>query len=1030
MMVPMAKSVGFGDAVRLLGGHDSALLGALDTAAGWLMVGAAPVAQEVLGWFDYRADLSRLSREAVRGFYEFQSGLSKHGRTERIEAAHTVTVIAAFFDELKAVKLPTRLNKAEQIAIATRGVAMPDKFVALIMSAGRLLPDEDQAPEDFERGLHDYYRRMVGEVNEFLDGIAVAEKLPSAERGRITDALKVVADRSVGRYRDSMLELAKFPDFESWTQSQHHRATRAVVIEVRDRLTAVTAMLRDRYAGQKPDELRSRLSRTYLGNLQTRSTDVGPLPDNVRVPSLAELYVLPRFRVMEVTGPSQVGDDSRWEAQALRDDDPWEFLGDHLRSDRAVQAPLCLAGECGSGASSVLRLICAVLPPESFVSVLVDLKRKPELTEIEDHLAEALWAATGETPDWSSLVPQGRMIQRVVALDSFDEYVQATGTDQANLLERVAEFQRRESIRGRPVAVIVAGRTAVLDRARTPDGTLAIRLEPFDEPRVREWIDGWNTVNPEAPLVAESLLTHQDLTLQPLLLLVLAVHAAGGKPVGSRHEHLLHVLADREVMKYRPQLHQRELVTDVDLSFLAAAAFATFNRGERWISEADLGKSLADAHRMPASSLSAAAYLLARFPFRRRGDKYAFTHTAIADVLVARLTWNELRKIENADSSVPKAGTSDEGLRNLLSSQLLASRRTVIDFLTDMMTELGPSASRKVKDLLVRMFRVVRNPPGQAELHGALVYRANLLQLLVCAPTETVLASELFPGSPDPVAQWRAQALLWESQLSEVNRQDLINAFTADRIEDDGERDIRFGPAQDGWAPDAIDPAWSSGGAAPPRPSWADLRLGTNFRCDPASDVLLDAAQPLLRLDDAGGYASAVALWEFSTAPSSESWERCVEIAVSASGTPGSRLRFLELLLPHLGASGHLTTAEATETVRRLDESLRPHFAPQLRTRMIECLSSRLDQDADGHHVAEVLGSMLLPDLEGVEPVAAVLALIRLFEAGLPRPDVRQLTSGQDFVAMVSEVRALRPDLESRLAPLAPQAAPRNGKAG
>ncbi|MGW5721872.1 NACHT domain-containing protein [Amycolatopsis sp. NPDC003865] len=1026
----MARSVSFGDAVRLLGSHDSALLGALDTAAGWLMVGAAPLVQDVLGWFDYKADLSRLCREAVRGFYEFKTGLSKHGRTERIEAAHTVLVIAAFFDELKEVRLPTSLAKTEQIALATSGAAMPDKFVTLIMSAGRLLPAEGQAPEDFERGLHDYYRSLVGKVNNFLDGLAVSKKLHSAERERITEALNVVADQAVSRYRDSMLELAKEPDFESWTQILHHRATRAAVFELRDSLTAITAMLRDRYAGQEPDELRDRLTKTYIDGLRTRSTDVGPLPDDVRVPSLDELYVVPRFRIMEMTGPRQVGDDARWDAQDLRADSPWEFLGDYLRSDRAVKAPMCLVGEAGSGTTSFLRLVSAVLPPESFLLLRVDMKRKPELTEIEDHLAEALRTATGEAPDWSSLVPLGRAIQRVVALDSFDEYLQATGTDQANLLERVAEFQRRESIRDRPVAVIVTGRAAVLDRARPPDGTLAVRLEPFEEPQVREWIAGWNTVNPKSPLTPEALLTHRDLTRQPLLLLVLAVHAAHRRPIGSRHEHVLGVLADREVMKYHPQLHQRELITKVDLNILAAAAFATFDRGDVWISEPDLGQALADAGTAPDSSLPTVAYLLARFPFRRHGQKYAFVHPAVADVLVARLIWNELRKIEDGESAMPKAGATDEGLRTLLSRRLLVHRRAVIDFLIEMMTELGPSASRKFKDLLVHLFRDVRSAPAPSELGGALIYRANLLQLLVCAPTEAVLASELFPDSPEPIEQWRAQAMLWESQLSSANMRALVSAFTVERIEENGMRDVRIGPAQDGWAPAAIHPAWSSDRAVSPQPSWADLHLRTNFLCDPFADVMLHTAEPLLRLDATGGYTSAMALWELSTAPSLESCKRCVQIAVSESGTPGTRLQFLELLLPHLSASGHLTGADAAEALRRLDESLRPHLPPLLRTRMIECLSSRLDHGGDEHKVAEVLGSMLMPDLADVEPVPAALALIRIYERGLPRPAVRQLTSVQDFDAMVREVTAQRPDLERRLAPLVPEAASRDGKAG
>jgi hypothetical protein len=56
----------------------------------------------------------------------------------------------------------------------------------------------------------------------------------------------------------------------------------------------------------------------------------------------------------------------------------------------------------------------------------------------------------------------------VILIDGFDELLRATGIRQTDYLLRVAEFQRRESDQGRPVAVMVTSRTSVEDRARTP----------------------------------------------------------------------------------------------------------------------------------------------------------------------------------------------------------------------------------------------------------------------------------------------------------------------------------------------------------------------------------------------------------------------------------------------------------------------------------------------------------------------------------------------------------------------------------
>jgi hypothetical protein len=79
----------------------------------------------------------------------------------------------------------------------------------------------------------------------------------------------------------------------------------------------------------------------------------------------------------------------------------------------------------------------------------------------------------------------------------------------------------------------VTSRAAVADRARFPNGCTALRLEPFDEPRVTTWLDVWNYANAVAlgargvpPLDAATVLAFGDLAEQPLLLIMLALYDA------------------------------------------------------------------------------------------------------------------------------------------------------------------------------------------------------------------------------------------------------------------------------------------------------------------------------------------------------------------------------------------------------------------------------------------------------------------------------------------------------------------------
>ena len=106
---------------------------------------------------------------------------------------------------------------------------------------------------------------------------------------------------------------------------------------------------------------------------------------------------------------------------------------------------------------------------------------------------------------------------------------------QTDYLRKGADFQAREATQGRPVAILVTSRTAVADRAQPAPGMTAIRLEPFSEAQITQWLSVWNDAN-AGGLAARGLrllpphtaLEHADLASQPLLLLMLALYDADG----------------------------------------------------------------------------------------------------------------------------------------------------------------------------------------------------------------------------------------------------------------------------------------------------------------------------------------------------------------------------------------------------------------------------------------------------------------------------------------------------------------------
>src|SRR5690349_7421739 len=119
----MEQRLSYADAVKLLREPDSRIADALDKITGGALLGAVIAVPDALNWLDARAEFAQLSGELVSRLPDRLKGLSRFSRTQRIEAAHAVVVIAAYFEAFSQIELPVELRalmptKAEQVAIA------------------------------------------------------------------------------------------------------------------------------------------------------------------------------------------------------------------------------------------------------------------------------------------------------------------------------------------------------------------------------------------------------------------------------------------------------------------------------------------------------------------------------------------------------------------------------------------------------------------------------------------------------------------------------------------------------------------------------------------------------------------------------------------------------------------------------------------------------------------------------------------------------------------------------------------------
>ena len=496
-------------------------------------------------------------------------------------------------------------------------------------------------------------------------------------------------------------------------------------------------------------------------------------------------------------------------------------------SPEAVSAPLVLLGQPGAGKSVLTKVLAARLPPSDFLPVRVVLREVPAEAEVQDQIEYAIRATTGLRSDWPSVTREAGATLPVVLLDGFDELLQATGVSQSDYLLKIARFQQREADQGRPVIVLVTSRTAVADRVRYPDGTMALRLEPFRDEQIESWLSTWNAHNEQLitarglkPLTADILTRHRTLAAEPLLLLMLAMYdadtnalqrgsgVAGGAGFDetSLYEELLMSFAAREVTKSHDGTSASELpaLVEQELQRLSLIAFSIINRHRQWVTETELDSDLAALVGRPApplrtgfrTPLTQAEVAVGRFFFVQRAQAvlegsrmqtFEFLHATFGEYLAARLTVQLGTDLLSHRSSlmVGKAVVDDDLLYALLSFAPLSSRQ-ILRFVRGICRRQISAADRsKLADLLVdvladsetrtehRYAAYLPAPLPTSSRHG--VYSANMV-LLTLALEPAMSACQLFHtsnSSNDPAGTWHRRVLLWRSAMTEPDWTDL-----------------------------------------------------------------------------------------------------------------------------------------------------------------------------------------------------------------------------------------------------------------
>jgi len=880
-----------------------------------LVQGAIPGATDVLGWFGAKIEFAKAGHRLIRNLYENRSGLSRFDRTQRIEAAHAILVIIAYFEALEngqPLFEELQISRSEQVSLSAGGSASATHasgLVSALVSADIPRPSAELSREQLKQELLAFYANITDSLARFIQGLAAWEGLSAGAQAGFMNELRSVPLLAHKRYERLLAQLAEdFPEVAAWARLQDARSERSQVeskhAELRAALAGLEASICALSANGPRDELREGLGRAYRAALGRPIIETGDTPSGLRIPSLERAYISPAFKAASVTAADNPSDEQWWAAKEIRSDLE-QFLLAYVTSGQATNAPLLILGQPGSGKSVLTRIISARLIAGDFLPVRVVLRDMPTVSDLQDSIETAMRNITGYRLNWVQVAGSSGGALPVVMLDGFDELLQATGVSQSDYLIRVANFQQREAEQGRPLVVMVTSRLSVADRARAPEGTVAIRLQAFDDVRINVWIERWNLENQSyfteavRPLDSAIVMAHKDLAEQPLLLLMLALYDAEGNQLHvaegqlrqkDLYSRLLQRFAEREVRKRHVGLDTNSVRSAVEeeLRRLGVVAFAMFNRLGQWVSDDDLQSDLAAIFGVspePTSTtlrqaLRTADLALGSFFFIHKAEAashdqalqtYEFLHATFGEFLVAYLTWELLQDVAARST---KSGFTfgveqvhDDKLYDFMSFAVLSVRAPALKFLAEMVSDSANELRAVLGDALLRLFWRANYPrPGHSGRSyqprplglpaRCAAYSANLLLLIVCC-RRNLRASLLFSHlKSDIVSTWNYQTVFWRSQLTNEEWSSLVEVLTVDRLWLDQMPDIGLSFGGGNEPLPNIDPYWVYGDMIEPSergklafggtPRLEVMRRKSRFQCNLHEDVIYHSVDPIV----------------------------------------------------------------------------------------------------------------------------------------------------------------------------------------
>jgi hypothetical protein len=272
------------------------------------------------------------------------------------------------------------------------------------------------------------------------------------------------------------------------------------------------------------NQIRSELNKPLLEN-----TDV----EQIIYPKNKNIYIAQSFEAISYKKKEHkkgfLTTDSLGE-KAAKGENIGNYLLELLVDPNYATKPIIILGNPGAGKSMLSKMFAGELcETNDFIPFLIRLRSVASSSaSISEHINKGLANSIENLSDinWLEWAKEFRNRIPVIIMDGFDELMQTSNRELNGYIDAIREFQEKAINSGVCARIILTSRITVMQDVSIPEGAKLIKLDSFDNKRMRLWIDKWNNAQ-EKPNYRFAIPQNDKIELlakEPLLLFMLAVY--------------------------------------------------------------------------------------------------------------------------------------------------------------------------------------------------------------------------------------------------------------------------------------------------------------------------------------------------------------------------------------------------------------------------------------------------------------------------------------------------------------------------